>query len=251
MSVLFAEDGPIATITLNRPEKLNALSPEMLERLETIVREIDRSESIYVVILTAAGDRSFCVGADIDAWSSLRPIEMWRRWTRDGHRIFDTFARLRQPSIAAVNGYAFGGGLELALAADLRISSSTASFSAPEVKIATLPGWAGTKRLPDAIGTARAKELIFTGRRIDAETAECWGLVNRVVAPESLLDQTRALAEEIAANAPISVQLAKQAIDGNPLDLEAMAGALAGMTDDAREGIAAFRERRTAHFEGH
>jgi enoyl-CoA hydratase/carnithine racemase len=248
--LLLEVEGPIATITINRPEKLNALDPAMLARFDEIVDQIDRDREIRVAILTAAGEKAFCAGADINAWAALEPIEMWRRWVRDGHRVFNCFAELRQPTIAALNGFAFGGGLELALAADLRVAASHATFASPEVKIATVPGWAGTSRLPQVVGVARAKQMIFGGGRIDADTAERWGLVNEVVAADELMARAWALAEEIAANAPISVQIAKQILNGSSSALEAFAGALAASTADGREGIASFREKRPASFTG-
>jgi enoyl-CoA hydratase len=152
--------------------------------------------------------------------------------------------------VAAINGYAFGGGLELALTADIRIAADSATFALPETKIGTLPGWAGTKRLPDAIGAARAKQMIFLGGRVDAATAERWGLVNEVVALGDLMERCRSLASEIAANAPVSVQLAKAIINGDEAAPEAFAGALAAGTQDGREGIASFREKRPPRFTG-
>jgi enoyl-CoA hydratase len=258
--VLLTIDGAVATVTLNRPEKLNALDPAMLDRLEAIVHELDRNPDIRVVLLTGVGERAFCVGADIvgadiTAWSALDPLDMWRRWVRDGHRVFDRLARLRQPTIAVLNGYTLGGGLELALTTDIRIAGENVELAAPEVKIGTIPGWGGTSRLPTLIGVARAKQLIFTGSRIGARTAEHWGLVNEVVPREDAMTRARAIADEIAANAPISVQLAKQTINGSIGDnvaatLEAMAGALAAGTDDGGEGIISFREKRPPAFKG-
>jgi enoyl-CoA hydratase len=252
--ILLTTDGQIATITLNRPHKLNAIEPAMLARLDEIAGELERRDDIRVVLLTGAGERAFSVGADINAWSAIGPLDMWRRWVRDGHRVFERLARMRQPLIAALNGYAFGGGLELALAADMRLATIEAEFAMPEVKIATIPGWAGTRRLPALIGPARAKQLIFSGARIDAATAERWGLVNEVAPRAELLARARRLAEQIAANAPVSVQIAKQLIDGAGdvagMALEALAGALAATTDDAREGLASFRERRSPQFSG-
>ena len=248
--VLLQREGAVATITLNRPDKLNAITPAMLARLEAILGELDRDTGVAVVMITGAGERAFCVGADVNAWAALAPLEMWRRWVPDGHRVFDRLAALRQPTIAVINGFAFGGGLELALAADLRLAAAGAAFALPEVSIGTLPGWAGTRRLPELIGPARAKQLIFTGSRIDAATAERWGLVNEVVPAERLMTRANELAAEIAANAPVSVQLAKAAIDGRSATVEAIAGALAATTDDGREGFAAFREKRGARFRG-
>jgi enoyl-CoA hydratase/carnithine racemase len=246
-------DGRVATITLNRPEKLNALDPAMLGQLEALVGELEAREDLRAVLLTGAGERAFSVGADINAWSALAPLDMWRRWNRAGHRVFDRLARLRQPLIAVLNGYAFGGGLELALAADIRLAAAEAEFAMPEVKLGTVPGWGGTQRLARLIGQARAKQLIFSGARIDAARAERWGLVNELVLRADLSGRARELAESIAANAPIAVQIAKQLIDADGASaatLEALGGALAGTTADGREGVAAFRERRAPEFSG-
>lgn len=251
--IRFERDGHIATLILDRPEKLNALDPAMLEAINGHLRVLDRSIDARVLIVTGGGDRSFCVGADIGVWSELEPIEMWRRWVREGSAVFDRLARLRIPTIAALNGYAFGGGLELVLACDLRVAADTAQLSAPEVKIGTVPGWGGTYRLRELIGPGRAKELIFTGKRIAAAHAERWGLVNEVVPAAELMTRARGLAAEIAANAPIAVQLAKAAIagasgPGTGIALEAMAGALATSTDDGKEGLAAYRDKRAPEF---
>lgn len=254
-TVLLAIDGPIATITLNRPAKLNAIDRKMLALLERACDQIERDPRVRVALLTGAGDRAFCVGADITAWSALEPLDMWRTWIPEGHRAFARIARLRQPVLAALNGYTFGGGLELALAADLRLAAEQAELAFPECGIGTIPGWGGTQRLPSLIGPARAKQLIFTGARIDAATAEHWGLVNEVTPRAALPARALELARQIAERAPLSVQMAKQAIDGGAggatsLSLEALAGALAATTEDGREGVASFRERRAPHFEG-
>ena len=243
------EDG-VATLTLDRPSKLNAIGPDMLADLERLLAEIDVDRNVRAVIVTGSGDRAFSVGADVNAWTALDPLDMWRSWIREGHRVLQRLAHLRQPTIAAINGYAFGGGLELALAADIRIAADSATFALPETKIGTLPGWAGTTRLPEVIGAARAKQMIFSGCRIDAVTAERWGLANEVVSPGTLTERCRALASEIAANAPVSVQLAKAAINRDASAPEAFAGALAAGTEDGREGVAAFQEKRPPRFSG-
>jgi enoyl-CoA hydratase/carnithine racemase len=250
-TVRATRDGTIVTLTIDRPHKLNALGPSLLSDLERLVGDIDRDHDIRVVVVTGVGDRAFSVGADVNAWSAITPLDMWRIWIRDGHRILQRLATLRQPTIAAINGYAFGGGLELALATDIRIASDTASFAMPETKIGTLPGWAGLSRLPELIGLARSKQMVFSGAKIDAASAERWGLVNEVVAASELMPRALALAGEIAINAPISVQLAKAAMNGDAAALEAFAGALAAGTEDGREGMAAFREKRAPQFTGH
>ena len=250
--VLVALDGPVATLTLNRPEKMNALDMEMLGLLEDACAQLEGAAGVRAVLLTGAGERAFSVGADIHAWSALQPLDMWRRWIRDGHRVFSRLAALRLPVIAALNGYTFGGGLELALAADLRVAAAGIELAFPEVTLGTVPGWGGTQRLPTLVGASRAKRLILTGGRIDAATAERWGLVDEVVPRDELMARARDLAGQIAANAPVAVQMAKSLIDGADgvagLTLEGLAGALAATTADGREGTAAFRERRAPHF---
>ena len=243
----------VAIITLNRPEKLNAINMPMLAALEVALAELEQSDSIRAVIITGAGERAFCAGADITAWSALPPLDMWRQWIRAGHRLFGRLARLRQPVIAALNGYTFGGGLELALAADIRLAASQAELGLPEVKIGAVPAWTGSQRLPVLIGPARAKQMIFSGDNVSAAVAERWGLVNEVLAPEALVPRAHELAAKIAANAPIAVQVAKQLLDGAmgqaaDYALEALAAGLVAQTEDGQEGPAAFRERRGPVF---
>ena len=164
----------VATLTLDRPAKLNAIGLDMLAELDRLLAEVDVNPDVRAVIITGSGERAFSVGADVNAWAVLEPLDMWRSWIREGHRVLRRLADLRQPTIAAINGYAFGGGLELALAADIRIAADSATFALPETKIGTLPGWAGTTRLPEVIGAARAKQMVFSGCRIDA--ASTWVL---------------------------------------------------------------------------
>jgi enoyl-CoA hydratase/carnithine racemase len=255
--ILTIEDS-IATITLNRPDKLNAISLTMLEQLENCIAQLENNREVRAVIITGAGDRAFSVGADIKEWERViadDPLAMWRAWDRPGHRVFDRLARLHLPTIAAVNGYAFGGGLELALACDLRVASDRAEFALPETKIGTQPGWTGSQRLPALIGAARAKQMIFTGARIKADVAEKWNLVNEVVSHEQVLNRAREIANQIATNAPLAVQFAKTIIDagagqGTEIALEGLAAALSATTHDGKEGPAAFREKRAAKFIG-
>ena len=242
-----------ALVLLNRPEKLNAIDPQMLSDLEMTIQQLEGDQRVRAVVLTGAGQRAFCVGADIHAWAALEPLDMWRAWIREGHRVFDRLAQLRQPVIAALNGYTFGGGLELALTADIRLAAEGVEFALPEVTLGTIPGWGGTQRLPTVVGEGRARQMIFTGERVPAVTAERWGLVNEVLDGQALLSRSLELADQIAKNAPIAVQLAKQVMNnqqGTGVSLEALAGALAATTLDGQEGIAAFRERRSAQFKG-
>ena len=249
--VKFAVQGAIACITLNRPEKLNALDPEMLAALEDAVSQAEQSREVRAIILEASGEKAFCVGADILAWTALSPLDMWSQWIRLGHRVFDRLERAKQPVICAIQGFAYGGGLELALACDIRIVTDAARLAMPEVKLGTVPGWGGTDRLPKLIGSARAKQMIFTGEPITAEVAERWGLANQVVPAASLSDCARALAEKIASNAPVAVQTAKQLIaNSSSATLESLAAAVNAFSEDAKEGLAAFREKRPPKFEG-
>ncbi|HTO44156.1 MAG TPA: enoyl-CoA hydratase/isomerase family protein [Burkholderiales bacterium] len=253
--VLLAIDDAVATVTLNRPEKLNALTMDMIDALSAVAMQLDADRAVRCVILTGAGERAFCVGADINAWSALEALDMWRMWTKRGHQVFDQWAQLRQPVIAAVNGHALGGGLELAAAADLRVASAAAQFGLPEASIATVPGWSGTQRLTGIVGPSRVKYLALTGRRLSADEAWRAGLVHEVAGDEGLMPAALRLARDICSMAPVSVQLVKQLINassgaGMASALEGMAGALAGSTQDAREGLASFRERRPPRYQG-
>ena len=245
----------IATITLNRPEKLNALTLGMLDELEQHIASLEQDATTRVVLITGGGDRSFCVGADINAWADVTAIEMWRNWIRNGHRIFDRLAALNLPTIAVMNGYTFGGGLEIALACDIRIAAEDVSMGLPEAKLGIIPGWAGTQRLPALIGPGRAKQLVFTGERLPAPKAEQWGLINESVPRDILMHRALEMAGAIANNAPLAIQMVKQVIDGGlghnvGYRLEAIASAFARYTEDAKEGIASFKEKRDALFKG-
>ena len=253
--VTCTRDGVVATVVLDRPAKLNALTPAMLDELESVARALEADAEVRVVVLTGAGDKAFCVGADIHEWAALQPLEMWRQWVRRGHQVFDQWARQRQPVIAAVNGHAFGGGLELAITADIRIACDAASFALPEASIGTCPGWSGSQRLVALIGASRAKYLAISGRRLGAEEARQAALVHEVEPAGRVLERARALAGEIAAKAPVSVQLTKQLVNAaagedTAATLEAMAGALAATTEDGAEGVRSFRERRAPVYVG-
>ncbi len=247
--------GAVATVTLDRAAKLNALTAGMLDGLEAACGALDRDETVRAVIVASSSPKAFCAGADIAEWGPLGAQGMWQRWIRDGQRVFDRLARLRQPTIAAIGGIAYGGGLELALACDLRVASEAARFAFPEATVGAVPGWAGSQRLPRVVGAGRAKQLILLGQPIDAATAAAWGLVAEVVPADRLQARALELARRIAENAPIAVQAAKQLVDaaageGLATTLEALAAGLAAGTADAREGITAFREKRKPKFTG-
>ncbi|MCP2046565.1 enoyl-CoA hydratase/isomerase family protein [Paenarthrobacter histidinolovorans] len=252
VTVDYSPDGHTATILIDRAAKLNALTLQLLEDLATAVRGISASTA-RVVIVRTAGDKVFCVGADINHFADLSAAGMWRDWIATGHRAFDELAGLRQPSIAVLDGLAFGGGLELALACDFRVIATEARIALPETGLGTVPGWGGTERATELIGRARAKELVLTRRQLSGEEALAWGLVT-AAAPKAELEEILArLAGELLAGAPLAVQLGKQLIDaaadGAPSRvLEALAGGLAAATDDLAEGVAAFRDKRTAQF---
>ena len=246
------EDEHVVSIMLRRPRKLNAIDPEMLTGLHEAIGKVGDQNHVRAVIISGEGERAFSAGADIKAWAALDALDMWRQWIPVGNKLMRQIAELPQPVIAAVNGIAFGGGLELTLACDLRIASETAVFAMPEVSIATVPGWGGTFRLPAIIGLARAKAMILTGQRIDAATALDWGLITEIVPVDNIHQRARAMADQIASNAPLAVRMAKQLIDhrDHPENMEAIAGALGAHTQDGQEGIQSFREKRPPKYGG-
>ena len=254
-AILVRVEAGIGRITLNRADKLNALTAQMLGELESACSRLEDEEDVRVVIVDSATPRAFCAGADILAGASQGPRGKWARWARAGHRAFERVARLRLPTIAAIDGVAYGGGLELALACDLRIAGESARLALPEVTIGTTPAWAGTQRLPRLIGQGRAKQMIFSGQPVEAATALAWGLVNEVVPSANLAARSLALARQIAGNAPVAVQAAKQLVDaagaeGFGVALESLASGFAAGTEDMREGAAAFRDKRKPVWKG-
>ena len=253
--VTCTRDGPIAIVTLARAAKLNSLTPAMLDALEGMARALESDNDVRVVVLTGSGEKAFCVGADINEWAALQPLDMWRHWVPRGHQVFDQWARLRQPVIAAINGHAFGGGLELAITADIRIAAEHAQFALPEASIGTCPGWSGSQRLVKLIGASHAKYLALSGTRASAVDALTIGLVHEVESAATLNVRAMTLAREMATKAPVSLQLTKQLINAaagedTAMTLEALAGALAATTEDGAEGVRSFREKRTPKYVG-
>lgn len=246
----------ILLVTLNRPEVMNAFNTRLAENIRDFFTAVASDTDVRALVLRGAGDRAFCAGADLKERQGM-PDETWQAQ----HVIFeDAFKALREcpfPTIAAVDGFALAGGLEMALSCDIIIGGAGASFSLPEVMRGLIPGAGGTQLLPRLIGRGRAKEMIFSGRRIDAATAERWGLLTRMVEASSAVDEALKLAGEIAANGPVAVRLAKGAIqrgvdlplnEGIKLESEQYNGVIP--TWDRREGINAFNERRAPRFEG-
>jgi enoyl-CoA hydratase len=256
-SILIARDGAVATLTLHRPAVLNALNAELLDRLEAALAALDADDAIRAVIITGSGERAFAAGADIAELAQLASSAGGAALARRGQRVTMQIGRLRAPVIAAVNGFALGGGCELALACDIRIASENAKFGQPEVNLGLLPGYGGTQRTARLLGTGAAMLLCTTGAIIDAAEALRIGLVQRVVPLAGLLDEARAIAGAIAAKAPLAVAASKRAIlDGaalamaDALELEALHfGTLIG-THDFHEGTRAFLDKRAPAFEG-
>ena len=243
-----------AVVTLNRPEALNALNLGVLQELDETLSQLSWRRETRVVILTGSGDRSFAAGADIAAMRGMTPEEA-QQFSAYGQAVMSRIAGMRAVVIAAVNGYALGGGCELAMACDIRIASRTAKFGIPEVTLGVIPGFGGTQRLSRLIGVGRALELMATGGQITAEEALRMGLVNHVTEPEALLEACEAMARTIAANSAGAIALGKQSIyAGSEMDLnqglahEAGLFALAFAAPDQREGMDAFLEKRKAKF---
>ena len=254
--LLKEEKDGIVTLTLNRPKVMNCLNFELLHALKQQVDELRFNTTARVIIITAAGEKAFCAGADLKERATLTPIQV-KEYIFTIRDLFATIENINKPVIAAVNGIALGGGTELALASDIRIASTNASLGLTETRLAIIPGAGGTQRLPRLIGKGKAKELIFTGRRVDAAEALDIGLVNSVSEPEVLLDECNKMAAMICETGPVAIEQAKYAINyGLETDLntgmaiESNAYWVCIPTRDRLEGLAAFKEKRKPVYKG-
>jgi len=253
-TVLVEIDERIATLTINRPRALNTLDMETLDALSRAVRELTEREDVRVIIVTGSGNKAFCAGADIAMMHAMQPLEA-RELAVKGQRIFHELETCSKPVIAAVNGYALGGGCELAMSCDIRIACSEAKFGQPEISIGTIPGFGGTQRLSRFVGKSRALELLLTGDMIDAQEALRIGLVNRVAPKENLVQEVRDLAKKISQKPGYAAALCKESVNrGLDMDLdqgcafEAQLFGLSFATEDQKEGMAAFLEKRPPVF---
>jgi enoyl-CoA hydratase len=249
------DDDGLATITIHRPDKLNALNADVLSDLDRAFRQARGEAAVRGIILTGAGDRSFVAGADIQQFPELDALD-GHRFALRGQAVFNRIEELSKPVVAAVNGFALGGGCELAMACHLRVASENAAFGQPEVNLGIIPGYGGTQRLPRLVGLGLATELILTGNRISAQRAYEIGLVNRVVAADDLLPTAKDLLRTIAAKGPLAISFALEALRASDQPLreglrhEAALFGQTCATEDATEGATAFLERREPDFKG-
>lgn len=254
-NVILEKEGHLAIVTINRPKALNALNSETLKDLDTVLENLENDSNIYAVILTGSGEKSFVAGADISEMKDLNE-EQGREFGELGNKVFLRLENLNKPVIAAISGFALGGGCELSMACDIRIASEKAKFGQPEAGLGITPGFGGTQRLARIVGLGKAKEMIYTCDIIKAEEAYRIGLVNKVVSLESLMDEAKAMANKIIANAPIAVKLCKDAINrGMQVDIDKAVSIEAEdfgkcfSSEDQTEGMTAFLERREKNFQ--
>lgn len=255
-NILVDKTNAVATITINRPTKLNALNKATIEELHQAFKDLEADKAVRAIIITGSGEKAFVAGADISEFANFNTTQ-GAELARNGQELLFNFVEnLQTPVIAAVNGFALGGGLELAMAAHIRIASDNAKMGLPEVTLGVIPGYGGTQRLPQLIGKGRANELIMTAQMIDAPTALSYGLINHMVAQPELLDKANEIANKIAKNSPTAIAQAIKAVnagftDGvNGFDTEIDRFGFSFGTEDFKEGTTAFLEKRKADFKG-
>ncbi|MEM1236424.1 MAG: enoyl-CoA hydratase/isomerase family protein [Pseudomonadota bacterium] len=252
-AISIRRQGPIAILEISNEGKLNALTTAMLRELEGHLTECDRDTEIRAVIVTGSGPKAFCCGADIAEWGGLEPADFARNWVRDGHRIFDRFARLSKPTIGALNGHAFGGGLELAACCDIRVMTPRATIALPEAKIGIVPGWSGSQRLLRLLPEPVVKEMALFGRRISAERALGFGFAAEL--SDDALGAALQIAGELETISPRANEITKAMIHGaagedRAAAIEALGSAAAGASADRKEGVDAFLAKRSPDFTG-
>lgn len=255
-NIIYQVEEGVATITFNRPKALNALNAALLEEFSQALDAVAADDHIRVLILTGAGDKAFVAGADISELATYNPLTA-KNFAQNGHAIFARLQALPIAVIAAVNGFALGGGTEIAIACDFIYASENAKFGQPEINLGLIPGFGGTQRLPRLIGANRAKELVFTGKMISAAEAEKIGLANKVVPPEQLMAEVMQTAREIASKGKVSLRAAKAAINhglntdlATGIHIEVEGFGMCYASSDAKEGTSAFLEKRKAAFKG-
>jgi enoyl-CoA hydratase len=249
-SIIFEKREGIATITLNRPDALNAWSQQLAQEFLEALDDAAKDDNVQAVVITGAGDKAFSAGADIKAMKGMTALKA-RVLSQMGYNVCNAIESLDKPVIAAINGYALGGGMEVSMACDFRIASDKAKMGQTEINIGLIPGWGGTQRLTRLVGKARAKELVYTGRIIDANTALQWGIVNKVAPHQELQNTARAFALELASKAPVAMKVAKSLIEkGADVDLQSALAleregfGVVASSEDLQEGVAAFLEKR-------
>jgi enoyl-CoA hydratase len=252
--IVYEKSEGVATITLNRPEALNAFSKDAVNEVLMALEDVKVDENVRVVVLTGAGEKAFSAGADIRAMIGMTVLRA-RELSLMGEKLCVALENLEKPVIAAINGFALGGGLEVAMSCDLRIASETARVGQTEINIGLIPGWGGTQRLTRLVGVGKAKELVFTGRMIDAKTAEQLGIVNMVVPADKFREAVKQFAQELAQKAPVALKVAKALISkGADIGLESALAferegfGVVASTEDLQEGVKAFTEKRKPTF---
>jgi enoyl-CoA hydratase len=255
-TLLVERDGAVAVVTINRPKVLNALNTQTIDELERVMRELQGDDAVRALVLTGAGEKSFVAGADINELAVLSPAQ-GQRHGRRGQAVFDLIEHLGKPSVAAINGFALGGGCELAMACTIRLAADNARLGQPEINLGIIPGYAGSQRLPRLVGKGRALEILLTGDMVSAARAYEIGLVNRVVPAAELLPEAKKLATTLASKAPLATRYILDAVNHGmemPLtDGQYLEGTLFGLvasTEDMKEGTRAFLDKRQASWRG-